>query len=65
MNPGSGLSAVLRVNGQEYFFYPLLNAPGATIEALTRLPYSIRILLEAACGNPTRSSFLEKTFITC
>jgi len=38
--------AILKVIDKEYFFFPLLNVPGATIENLNRLPFSIRILLE-------------------
>ena len=60
MNPGSGLNAVLLVNSQEYVFYPLLNAPSATLNSITRLPYSIRILLEAVLRKSTQGSILEK-----
>lgn len=38
--------AYLQINDQHFAFYPLINAPGAGIDQLNRLPFSIRVLLE-------------------
>lgn len=43
--------STLNLNGRQYAFYALRSIPGYTIEKFQRLPYSIRILLEACYRN--------------
>ncbi|MBS3949209.1 MAG: aconitate hydratase AcnA [Peptococcaceae bacterium] len=44
-------SSSITVNGREYVIFPVKSAPGASLEKLTRLPFSIRILLEGVIRN--------------
>ena len=44
-------SSSITVNGREYAIFPVKSAPGASLEKLTRLPFSIRILLEGVIRN--------------
>jgi aconitate hydratase len=51
MSNPSDFSSVIYLNGQDYLYYPLISAPGANPEILSRLPFSIRILLEGILRN--------------